>query len=230
MDLLEVALVKQLLKVLVGSRAHNLHTDDSDYDYRAVFQHPTTSLVGLNPSSKNTHWVEGQPEPEGKTDATAWELGHFLRLATHCNPTILEVFFAPQIESTKVGDDLRNLFPVIWNPDAVVQAFIGYGRNQRTKFLAGEDNPKYAVAYLRVLYQAEILLATKVLPVDMRDTPVYDTLSRWRKGLYTKGEVIDRCLNQEQRIRTAFQTCVQVPDLLIVDQWLLFQRQEYFDG
>jgi predicted nucleotidyltransferase len=35
--------MKQILKVLVGSRAHDLYTEDSDYDYRGVFIYPTRS-------------------------------------------------------------------------------------------------------------------------------------------------------------------------------------------
>lgn len=34
--------MKQVLKVLVGSRAHGLHNQDSDFDYRGVYVAPTS--------------------------------------------------------------------------------------------------------------------------------------------------------------------------------------------
>ena len=39
---------KEILKVLVGSRAHELHNKNSDYDYRGVFVLPTSEIFSLN--------------------------------------------------------------------------------------------------------------------------------------------------------------------------------------
>lgn len=123
--------MKEILKVLVGSRAHGLADADSDYDYRGVFVVDTTEILKLGGKIKNTHWVEGQ------TDQTSWEIGHFLQMATKCNPTILEVFHAPiKIQdSTPCGLSLRNLFDKVWNTNDVMNSHIGYGLNQRKSFL-----------------------------------------------------------------------------------------------
>ena len=163
-----------ILKVLVGSRAHKLHDDTSDYDYRGVFLHPTKELLKINAPKVTTNWKEGKSKQA--EDNTMWELGHFLHLATHCNPTILEVFKAPIESSTDIGDSLRKQFPRVWNSKGVMDAFIGYGLNQRKKFLKQKDDRphKYATAYLRTLVQAWYLLATNELIIDMSGTSEYE--------------------------------------------------------
>lgn len=223
-----------MLKVIVGSRAHGLAGPESDFDYRGVFLHPTSHILSLGAKPKQTAWVEGVPIPDyvqdtasGKIDDTAWELGHFLHLATHCNPTILEVFAAPVESATEDGERMRALFPYIWQPQGVKDAFVGYGLNQRKKFLDGKDvRPhKYAVAYLRVLYQASVLLTEGRLPVLMIGSPVYDTLKRWRAKDYTVGEVVETCLEWERRVRLAAPVCKQKQDLGPVNDFLLDVRR-----
>ena len=190
---------RTLLKVLVGSRAHGLHNEDSDYDYRGVFLVPTAKLLSLYPDTKNVQWIEGD------IDNTSWELGHFLHMATKCNPTILECFAAPVHEATKEGMALRDLFPHVWNSTGVMNAFIGYGLNQRKKFLDSKDGrpAKFAVAYARSLYMAEQLLLTGELIIDMTSTKLFSTLVRWKGGVYTMGEVIDVCADLEAKVKLA---------------------------
>ena len=227
-------MTRTILKVIVGSRAHGLAGPESDFDYRGVFLHPTSHILALGAKPKQTEWVEGVPIPDyvqdtasGKIDDTAWELGHFLNLATHCNPTILEVFAAPIESATEDGERMRALLPNIWHPHGVKDAFVGYGLNQRKKFLDGKDvRPhKYAVAYLRVLYQASVLLTEGRLPVLMIGSPVYDTLKRWRAKDYTVGEVVETCLEWEHRVRLAAPVCKQKPNLGPVNDFLLDVRR-----
>lgn len=223
-----------ILKVVVGSRAHGLADPDSDYDYRGVFLHTTSALLSLGPKPRDTSWLEGVPIPayvadtaSGRIDDTAWELGHFLNLATHCNPTILEVFTAPVDTATEDGMRLRALLPYVWNPKAVRDAFVGYGVNQRKKMLDGKDGrgSKYASAYLRVLYQATMLLTEGRLPVDMTDTPIFGTLKKWRGGEFSLGEVIDQCKKWESRVQIAWPICNHAPDLAKVNDFLLDVRR-----
>ena len=81
-----------ILKVLVGSRAHKLDDKDSDYDYRSVYVTPTSNILSLNAKYSKTNWIEGN------IDNTSYEIGHFLHLATKCNPTIMEVFKTPIVD------------------------------------------------------------------------------------------------------------------------------------
>lgn len=214
----------QLLKVLVGSRAHGLATPESDYDFRGVFTVPTVEFFKVFPSIKETNWIEGE------IDNTSWELSHFLKMATKCNPTILETFLAPVEETTPIGEDLRALFPYVWNSDDVKNAFIGYGLNQRKKFLEKKDNrsEKYAVAYLRTLIQAEELLRTGTFSVDMSKSSEFETLKRWKGGDCEPGEVIQKCVEWERDVLAAWaDSPKKETDMAKVDEFLLAVRKYY---
>lgn len=217
-----------VLKVLVGSRAHGLATPDSDADYRGVFVNSTHEILSLGGSTKQTSWIE-KGEAGGEDD-TAWEIGHFLSLALHCNPTILEVFAAPVMEATDEGRALRGLFPMVWHPKRVRDAFVGYGLNQRKKFFEKKDGrpDKYAVAYLRVLCQAHRLLETRDLIVDFSTHGEFETLRRYRSGDYQPGEVIDKCLEWQARVEVAAEKCKQEPNPVMVNDFLLAIRRAHW--
>ena len=192
---------KTLLKVLVGSQAHGLATPESDNDYRGVFVTPTSEVVSLGGIKAQTSWIEG------KEDDTSWEIGKFLTMATKCNPTVLEVFLAPVISEDVEGKELRELFQYVWNSTDVMNAFIGYGINQRKKFLENKDDrqAKYACAYLRTLYQAFMLLSTGTFPVRIIDTEVGAACMRFKQGFFTVGEVMQICTDWELRVRKAYE-------------------------
>lgn len=217
----------QILKVLVGSRAHGLATEQSDYDYRGVFVHPTSQILSLGEKPKTTSWIEGAE------DNTSWEIGHFLSLAVQCNPAILEVFAAPVVDSDRGGDGwaMRQLFPYIWEPKKVRDAFIGYGLNQRKKFLDDKDKRacKYAVAYLRTLYQGYLLLDTGQLHVDLSAYPaVLHHLKQWRAGNFTVGEVMEECLHWQKMVEEAARKCSHKPDHAKVNDFLLEVRKDFW--
>lgn len=199
--------MKQILKTLVGSRAHHLNNEDSDFDYRNVFLTPTSELFKIGAKQQKTDWNEKDEADNHNKDETGWELGHFMFLATKCNPTILECFLAPIIEMTEEGRELRQQFARVWNSTGVFNAFRGYGYNQRKKFLDQKDaRPhKYAVAYLRTLYNAWELLSFGSFSVDMTDTPIYETLKRFKAGEYEIGEVIQATFDYEKKVINAYE-------------------------
>ena len=220
----------QILKVLVGSQAHGLATPESDFDFRGVFITPTRELLSLGHKYQTTSWVEG------KEDQTEWELGHFLMLATKCNPTILETFLAPRVDKQTRdyddGDRLRALFPHVWNSKGVMEAFIGYGINQRKKFLERKDaRPhKYAAAYLRSLYNGYELLTTGTFTVKIADLSIGDTVRHFKSGNAEVGEVIQTCYEWENKVRKAYE---DNPDkktkIEPVNEFLIEMRRKYFN-
>lgn len=172
----------ELLKTLVGSHAHGLAVEGSDYDYRSVFAVPTEDLLSIWSPAKYNSWSES---PD--VDDSGYEIKHFLSLALKCNPSILEVFKAPTrihyhtesqnmrssnpsgydvtMAPSELGIKIQDVFPYIWNPTDVCKAFGGYSHNQQVKFLKFEDMSelrrwKFAVAYIRSLIQACELLKT----------------------------------------------------------------------
>lgn len=224
----------EILRVLVGSRAHGLETEDSDFDYRGVFVVPTSDLLKLGSRPKETNWVEGD------VDSSTYELGHFLQMATKSNPSVLEVFKAPYLVVSDVGEydgkfiqgghALRALFPKVWSSRGVYDAFRGYSHNQQTKFLSDKieftaRRWKYAVAKLRVLLQGIELLHHGDFEVKIHhhypivgmapkskylDTAEYNTNS-WatylravKKEVFTTGQIMDTSEALEKAIGEAY--------------------------
>ncbi len=214
---------KVILKVLVGSRAHGLADKDSDYDYRSVYVLPTSDILSLGYRYKGNDWTEGD-----KHDNVSYEIGHFLQLATKCNPTILEVFRAPIVEATEEGRKLRELFPYIWSPKQAFDAFVGYGLNQRKKFLDKKDNRqnKYAIAYIRTLFNLIQLLETRTFNVKIEQEDLKYRLLKYKKGLYSPGEIINQAEKMTDFARISLEECKQKPDLEKVKQFLLDIRKE----
>lgn len=216
---------KVILKVLVGSRAYGLHDKNSDYDYRSVYVLPTSKILSLNHKYKGTHWLEGENK-----DNTSYEIGHFLQLATKCNPTILEVFKAPTLEANEDGRELRKLFPYVWNPKQAFDAFVGYGLNQRKKFLDKKDKRenKYAISYIRALNQLCDLLYYHDFKLEISPPALKERLLRYKKGDYTVGEVVDFA---EQLIVVAhnyLNQCNHKSNLDLVNAFLLQIRSKYW--
>lgn len=214
-----------ILKVLVGSRAHGLANKDSDYDYRAVYVLPTSKILSLGYKYKSNDWIEG------KEDNTSYEIGHFLKLATQCNPSVLEIFKAPIIEANKDGKKLRELFPYIWTPQKAYNAFVGYGLNQRKKFLDKKDNRqnKFAVAYIRTLYQLIQLLEGKNFKIKLDNyMGIRDTLLRIKRGNYKMGEIIDITEYLTNEAKDVLLRCKHEVNIEKVNKFLLKIRKRYW--
>lgn len=221
-----------ILKTIVGSQAHGLATPESDFDYRGVFVTPTSEIlsvesVGKKP--KTTSWIEG------KEDDTSYELGHFLHLATKCNPSILEVFTSPldpRFEHTEDGMEMRDLFTHIWNSKGVHDAFLGYSHNQRKKYIENKDNraKKYACAYLRTLYNGTELLTKGSLTANVGDSELGDTLRRFKAGESTSvGEVIDVCTIWEQKLKEAYEANPdKQTNYEVVNDYLIKMRKKHW--
>ncbi|HNP61861.1 MAG TPA: nucleotidyltransferase domain-containing protein [Nitrospirales bacterium] len=176
-----------LLKVLVGSHAHGLASEESDRDYRRVYVIPTEEMFQLGYKYPATKWTKGDG------DETAWEVGNFLLLGTQGHPLILETLLAPIITADAWGEQLRMLLPALWSPPKAFEAFTNYADNQRTKFLNKKDGrpAKYAAAYIRVLYNLCELLESGSFHIRIADTPAGERLFRIKNGQYRLGEVMD---------------------------------------
>lgn len=228
---------RPILNVLVGSRAHNLARPDSDYDFRGVFVVPTVDLLALGKNTKTTQWIEG------KIDDTSWELGHFLNMAIHCNPNILDVFRADpiplEIEDTlaaATGALLLRLWPHVVSRRQARDAFLGYAHNQFKKMMDQEavDTPrvwKYGTTYLRVLQQGVELQLTGAYSLAIEDPAWRDQLRAVREGRCSRGEIIDNAVAAQARLYSAETQSVlpDAPDMEAVNHFLLETRRRYWD-
>jgi hypothetical protein len=227
-----------ILKVLTGSRAYGLQTPESDFDYHGVYVTPTSKLLSIGPKPKESIWKEGDE------DFQSWEIGHFLNLAIHCNPTVLETFVAtPVITSmTPTGYQLRTLFESVLTRQRIYDAFLGYSHNQQKKMFGKPDSPteaqpserawKFAVQYLRVLLQGERLLRTGelVLRMDAYGEHVRDHLMAIKQGDYTMGHVVDQADRYKKRLELAYadSRVREAPDMDAVNKFLIGVRKDFW--
>ncbi len=225
-----------ILTVLTGSRAYGLETKDSDFDYHGVFVTPTRELLSIGSKPKQTRtWSESVEQ-----DSVAWEVGHFLNLAIHCNPTVLETFVAPVEYATPYGYQLRVLFESVLTRKRVYDAFLGYSHNQQKKMFNKPGNPveaqpserawKFAVQYLRVLLQGERLLRTGklVLNIAAYGEHVREHLMDIKQGEYTMGHVVDQADRYKKRLELAYTDSKvrEEPGLKAVNDFLIEVRKE----
>lgn len=171
--------LKVLTKVLVGSRLHGLDTPTSDYDYRGIHINQLKDVLSPFSKTKNTDWIEGDE------DNTSYELADFCKQATRGNATILEVFFSDQIiETSPVAQEMRENWTKFFDTRNFVAASRGYAHNQWNKFYNFEDigvnqqhrTAKFAVAFLRVMWQCEQFLLTGKFECSLRESDLYPLL------------------------------------------------------
>ena len=150
--------MKTILKVVVGSRLHGLNKPDSDYDYRGVFMHPVEDILSPFKKIKNTSWIEGD------VDNTAYELREFCKMATQGNPSVTEILYSNIVEEIDdIGKELVANRQKFLSSIRIFEAYKGYAHNQYNKmnlFEPDERTPKFAVAYIRSLWQGIGLLKT----------------------------------------------------------------------
>ena len=192
--------MKTILKVLVGSRAHGLASETSDYDYKSIYILPTSEILSIHGAKKYKTVVNKENK-----DETIWELGHFLKLAIKSNPTVLEVFFSPVEMATEEAIELVSLFSSIWNSIDARNSYLGYARSQKRMLTQKKGNlKKVSVAYLRVLFQGYELLSTGRISVNTDNTEIGETLKNWKFSNFDVNEVLKECDIMENRLLEAF--------------------------
>lgn len=173
--------VKILAKVVVGSRLHGLDTPTSDWDYRGIHMHPTEQVLSPFKTLKNTTWIEGDE------DNTSYELADFCKQAVHGNATILEVFFSDKVITTSpIHREMQENWKKFIDTKRFVAASKGYAHNQWNKFYNFEDvggngqhrTAKFAVAFLRVMWQCEQFLKTGEFKCNLEEADIYPLLKK----------------------------------------------------
>lgn len=173
--------VSIITKVVVGSRLHGLNRPDSDWDFRGIHISPLKSVLSPFTKQKNTVWIEGSE------DNTSYELAEFCKLATKGNATILEVFFSDMIEeSSPIADTMRENWWRFMDTHHFINASRGYAHNQWNKFYnfettgvkGQERTAKFAVAFLRVMWQCEQFLLTGQFKCNLEESDLYPLLKK----------------------------------------------------
>lgn len=135
---------------LFGSRLYGFANEDSDWDYRGIAIPPIGTFVGIKDAfdetkdSKlaNKHFPMLKPD----ADIQITNLVKFARLASNCNPSILEIIFAPEdaiIHKNPIMDILLANKKMFLSRQ-VKARFCGYAYDQMQRMLLHKrwlDNP-----------------------------------------------------------------------------------------
>lgn len=108
---------------LKGSRAYGLETENSDYDYTGIFIPPREYFFGFTKHIEQCESIEPykkfykeKVDISKKNEGCVYELRKFLKLASNCNPNVIEIlwvepedFFIRKPEFEKIHE-IRDLF------------------------------------------------------------------------------------------------------------------------
>lgn len=216
----------QILKVLVGSRAHGTATKDSDTDYRGVYIEPTSQLVSRGYKYKGVSWVEGETE-----DQTSYELSNFINLAIQGHPNILEMLVAPVVECNEDGKKLLKLFPHIWDSEKAHSAFKNYASNRRKNMFNAENKHvaiKSAYCAIRVLINLISLLKYNDFQLPISKEYLED-LKAIKEGYWSEGQIIDHMIELEIEANLALQENSHISDLKKVEDFYFEMRKKYWE-
>lgn len=216
-----------ILQALVGSRAHGLHTESSDYDWRGIHVIPTSKILSLGYKHSPTQWIEGDQ------DETSYEIGHFLQLATKANPSVLEVLMSDQVRMTSpYATMLRDSFPYMYDPKDAYNAFAGYSCNQRKKLL--EDHLgrkfKFGVAYIRTAYNLTELFKKGRFSLRVEDNYVRNVLLEVRAGAFSDGQIIDKAESYIKEAKELLPSVKNRQNLDLVNNLLLRIRKDFWEA
>ena len=150
-------------KVVTGSRLHGLDTENSDTDYATVVVSPVREIISPFQTFKPKQVTNGD------NDRIQYEFGHFIKLLTQGNATILEVVFSDHVENktSTLWELVQYYKDDLMNKNHIYAAHKGYAHSQLAHvFKDGTSSVrgrKAAVAYIRVLQQGTDILRTGMM-------------------------------------------------------------------
>jgi len=185
----------------VGSTAHGTGLPGhEDRDEMGIVVETPWEVFGLGPGFGTKTYrtqPEGVPSGPGDTDRTLYSLRHYLSLAAAGNPSILVCLFAPVLQATPLGHDLRACAQMFVGRH-IVPRYRGYMQAQVEKLERGSGqrealieahgyDTKFAMHAARLGFQGIELLVTGQLALPMVG-PAGDWLRAVRRGEVTLGE------------------------------------------
>lgn len=144
--------MRTILRTVVGSRAYNLETPASDWDFRSVFILETSSFLKLE---------------EPKLDygnGENMELLKFCRLASKGSPNQIEYLFSKYAEPQNEGGDLLLKNRDVFISKLMVPRYLGFMDGNLKRY---GDRPKTWVMAYRLLTTCRDLLKTGVLNIEV---------------------------------------------------------------
>jgi len=154
---------KIILKGIVGSHAYGLNTPESDVDVHGIFVYPTSKVLSLHKGDQTFTTTD--------PDTAFHEVEKFVRLASKCNPTVLELLYLNDYqvltEEGKMLVDNREYFL----SKKIYHTYGGYALAQAKKLYKKGMNftryAKHARHCFRLLLQGKQLLSEGDLTIKV---------------------------------------------------------------
>ena len=223
-----------ILRGTVGSTAHGLNLiGNDDLDEMGICIEPLEEVIKLEPpfeqfifrsATERTGKQDARSEV-GDLDLTIFSLRKFCKLAASGNPTVLLMFFTPQISvKTKPGEELLNMTNLFVSKEAG-KRFLGYMHGQRLRLLGEKGqkrvkrpeleekygyDTKYAMHVLRLGIQGRELITTGKLTLPMEQQHI-SFLMDVRHGKFTLDDIVRKAAFLEDRLEFDLQTS-SLPD------------------
>lgn len=221
--------MKIILQGIVGSRAYNLATPDSDEDRLGIYVEPATAFHGLHlPIDKAASKVTTDP------DIQLHEARKYAQLALRCNPTILELLWLERHEDVQTaGAHLLGIRSSFLSARRVREAYLGYASDQFRRLLnkgkfaskMRKREEKHARHLLRLLHQGFMLYSLGALPIWLENPEKFHEFGE------AVGKDPDVAAQAMAKYEDLFNTTVSPlplhPDYDEVEEWLLFCRRWY---
>lgn len=232
------------LTVLTGSKVHGTNvSDQDDTDYISVVVETEQEIAGFG----NAKTIQKRTQPEGvrsgpgDVDHTYFPLRHFLSLAMSGNPSILQLFYAPDfsiVHATALGESLMAQRSLIASKSAGPR-FLGYMKSQHERLGLGKSrgkprpelveqygfDTKYAGHLIRLGCQGVELLTYGKITLPMKDADrqlVVDV----RTGKVPLERCLDAADSLERELKRLIDTpgagvLPDEPDRHNLERWLL---------
>lgn len=161
--------VKILLAVYSGSRAYGCAAEDSDYDVRFIYIHPTKQYLALETPSETIS------VKDGKYDLAGWELRRTLTYAARSSATLwnwLQVLPSHIINVNGFGEALKKVALPYFREKPFLHTYLSLIRS----YLKEGTTVKSCLGIMRVMMQAIFVMQYHAVPPVDFETLIEQTV------------------------------------------------------
>ena len=197
----------KIIEIITGSNLYGLQTPDSDLDYNGIFMPDKKYVYGFeNCEEVDLSIIDKLDSKKNSKDAVDrkfWSFTKYIKLATACNPNIVELLFAPKESIVFINDigqillDNSHLFP----HKGLKERFVGYAISQKKKMIVKKDT------FLELEQAIEFLekVESKLLLPQLMEYNDFKKLFRYTNLTDEHYKVGDMTLNKNQTVKRAIQ-------------------------
>jgi len=222
-----------LLSGIVGSTAYGLDHEGSDVDRIGVFARPTIELLGLAQPTES--YVYKDP-----SDITWHEARKYLSLTIRANPTITELLWLPEYDTTTdLGTQLIALRRSLLSARTVRNAYPGYATAQLRKLKDRGDGSfsadtrkrtqKHGRHLHRLCQQGAALHATGELTIRL-DSRQAQACREFGERVAEDTAIGDEMIATAERIFDGPGVLPDEPDFAAAEAWLLRVRRKFYES